>query len=73
MERCDENYLKEPPSRIFDSFLNTVEGLKLPIDATNAVVNTALDYQDAKTVTASGWMKIRNGDTMPFVAMISQV
>ncbi|MCZ8259399.1 MAG: hypothetical protein O9333_04640 [Beijerinckiaceae bacterium] len=66
-----EGFMQNAPSRIVDTFLSTVSGLDLPSDPVESEINSAHNFRDTQTVTASGSFIMRTGTAVPFVAMIS--
>jgi hypothetical protein len=66
-----ESFMQNPPSRIMDTFLSTVDGLDLPGVPVESEINSAHNFRDTRTVTASGSFILRTGTAVPFVAMIS--
>jgi len=66
-----ETFMQNSPSRIVDTFLSTVEGLDLPSAPVDNEINSAHNFRDIQTVTASGSFILRTGTNVPFVAMIS--
>ena len=69
---ANEDFLNDPPARVFDSFFNTVEGLNFPADVKECDINTAYHDATSQSATASGIAKLNNGSTLPFVAVIYQ-
>lgn len=65
------SFMQNAPARIVDQFLATVDGLDLPDAVIDNEINTAHNYRDISTVTATGSMYLRAGGVVPFVAMIS--
>lgn len=66
-----ESFMQNSPSRIVDAFLSTVDGLDLPGVPVDNEINAAHNFHDIQTVTASGSILMRSGDSVPFVTMIS--
>ncbi|MEM6666337.1 MAG: hypothetical protein AAF638_08035 [Pseudomonadota bacterium] len=67
-----EAFIENPPARVVDTFLSTVEGLDLPAPAVDSEINAAHNFRDIRCVTASGSIQLRTGSVVPFVAMISE-
>lgn len=63
-------FIDTAPARVVDRFLSTVNGFDLPAPMVDFEVNAANRHTNANTVTATGLIRMRNGEAMPYVGMI---
>jgi hypothetical protein len=66
-----ESFMDNSPSRVMDTFLSTIDNFDLPAVVVDNEINSAHNFRDIQTVTASGSLTLKNGNSVPFVAMIS--